>query len=270
MTDIVSTPGGGIAGDRGAWTPRASVPPFSYTQGSYRVRFAQSEEDVDRACALRYEVFNLELGEGLEESHATRRDRDTYDAQCDHLVVEECGTGAVVGTYRMQLEEHARRGIGFYSATEFDLSALPRGIVTEMVELGRACTAVEHRTRAVLNLLWRGMAAYLLFNKKRYFFGCSSLTSQDPALGLAAWRQLERRGYVHPKLHVPVLPAYACSADTVSDAPVAIPTLFTLYLRVGARVCGPPALDRFFGTIDFLTLLDTQSMDAAIFRSYVD
>jgi putative hemolysin len=33
-------------------------------------------------------------------------------------------------------------------------------------------------------------------------------------------------------------------------------------LSVGAKVCGPPALDRQFKTIDFLTLLDLEALPA--------
>jgi putative hemolysin len=32
------------------------------------------------------------------------------------------------------------------------------------------------------------------------------------------------------------------------------------YLTLGARICGPPALDQQFKTIDFLTLLDLKTM----------
>jgi len=35
-----------------------------------------------------------------------------------------------------------------------------------------------------------------------------------------------------------------------------IPKLLRAYLTVGAKICGPPALDRQFKTLDFLTLLD--------------
>jgi putative hemolysin len=37
---------------------------------------------------------------------------------------------------------------------------------------------------------------------------------------------------------------------------VRVPKLLKTYLAIGARICGPPAWDREFGTIDFLTLLD--------------
>jgi putative hemolysin len=38
------------------------------------------------------------------------------------------------------------------------------------------------------------------------------------------------------------------------------PRLFRAYLDISARLCGPPAIDREFGTIDFLTLLDLQAI----------
>ena len=262
---------GGIGlGRRSAPTGFELAPDFEYTSGRYLVRFARNEDEVARACRLRYEVFNLELGEGLEGSHESGLDRDEFDAQCQHLLVLDTKTDEVVGTYRMQLRESADAGRGFYSATEFDLGAVPDAILDDMVELGRACTSVEHRTRKVLNLLWKGMTAYLVHHRKRYFFGCSSLTCQDPAVGLATHRWLVERGYAREDLLIPPLPAYVCEGDATSAKPAKVPTLFTLYLRLGARVCGPPAIDRFFGTIDFLTLIDTGTMDQAIFRSYAD
>lgn len=255
----------GVTGTR---TRASLAPPFEYREKGYLLRFARTDEDLDQVFALRYEVFNVELGEGLESSHAARRDRDVYDDQCQHLMVVDTETERCIGTYRLQIAEAAEAGVGFYSASEFDLGSLPREILDGMVELGRACVVLDHRKRSVLNMLWRGMAAYLLHHGKRYFFGCSSLTSQDPAVGAATWDHLQARGYAHPSVYVPPLPSYVCEGEGGLPAP--IPTLFTLYLRCGARVCGPPALDRFFGTIDFLTLLDTQSMDQAIFRNYVD
>jgi len=33
-------------------------------------------------------------------------------------------------------------------------------------------------------------------------------------------------------------------------------------LRLGAVICGPPALDREFGTVDFLMLLDMRKLSS--------
>jgi len=58
---------------------------------------------------------------------------------------------------------------------------------------------------------------------------------------------------------------FECRADdsmTNEAAAVSIPKLFGIYLRFGARVCGPPAIDRLFKTIDFFVLFDIQEMSA--------
>jgi putative hemolysin len=39
-----------------------------------------------------------------------------------------------------------------------------------------------------------------------------------------------------------------------------IPKLLRAYLAVGAKICGPPAIDRRFKTIDFLTMMDLESL----------
>ncbi len=81
----------------------------------YRVRLAQSADDVRQAQRLRVEVFNLELGEGLAVSHAIERDVDAFDDVCDRLIVEEVGSGEIVGTYRLQIGPVAATNIGYYS-----------------------------------------------------------------------------------------------------------------------------------------------------------
>ena len=53
-------------------SPRPGSPIPATTTRGYRMRLAQSADDVRRAQRLRFEVFNLELGEGLAASHATR------------------------------------------------------------------------------------------------------------------------------------------------------------------------------------------------------
>jgi len=244
------------------------TPDYEYRFRHYLMRFARTSRDIDAVCRLRYDVFNVELGEGLEESRATGLDRDEYDDQCQHLMVIDTKNNTVVGTYRMQVRESADAGLGFYSASEFDLSSMPSKMQSQAVELGRACTDIKHRSRTVLDLLWRGIMTYLHTNKRRYVFGCSSLTSQDPALGLETHAYLTRRGYTHSSLDLQPLPSYVCESPGPSESKVKIPPLFALYLRYGVKVCGPPAIDRFFGTIDFLTMLDTDEMAPSVLAAF--
>ncbi|MDE2852459.1 MAG: GNAT family N-acetyltransferase [Acidobacteriota bacterium] len=242
------------------------LPEGRIESGTYRLRFARTAADIDRLLALRFEVFNLELGEGLDESFKTGRDMDDFDASCHHMLVEQTD-GTMIGTYRMQTAAMAARGNGFYSATEYDLDALPRAVLDESVEIGRACIHRRHRKRTVLFLLWQGLARYMVHNRLRYLFGCCSLTSQDQAAGIRLYRQLVAAGRVRPDLDVPVLEHARCEAppEIVEKGPeVHVPPLFATYLRYGALVCSRPAIDRDFKTIDYLVLMDTATLNRRI------
>jgi len=243
--------------------PGPTRPPLDETRGLYQLRYARDAGDVEACCRARYEVFNLELAEGLAESAAIGLDRDRYDEQCDHLMVIDTTTERVIGTYRMQTLETAEAAAGFYSAGEFDFGPAPRELMECSVELGRACVVREHREKAVLFLLWRGLMAYLLWNRKRFLFGCSSLTTQDPEEGLKAHDWLVREGHRHADFETPALPEYVCESagHETFEGKYPIPRLFSTYLRHGAKITSPPALDRQFGTIDFLTLLDSEQFD---------
>lgn len=207
--------------------------------------------------ALRFEVFNLELNEGLSASYERGLDEDPFDAVCDHLVVEDQSSGAIVGTYRLQTGSRAGNALGYYSEREFDFTPY-EPLRPRMLELGRACIHREHRNFTVLNLLWRGIAQYASEHGARYLIGCSSITSQDPATGSAAWRRLQAH-LVSEGLRTRPTAGFACElAVEAPDAP-RIPRLLSAYLALGAGICGPPAIDREFRTIDFLTLLDLGS-----------
>jgi putative hemolysin len=241
-----------------------SLPPSEMREGKYVVRFVRNLEELDAVLKLRFDVFNLELGEGLESSFQTGRDLDEYDLTCHHLMVIEEGTGEIVGTYRLQTGAMAAAAKGFYSAAEFDLSHLPVEVLEDSIELGRACIAQAYRNTQVLFLLWKGLASYIAFNRKRFLFGCCSLTSQNAAEGKLTMELLDRDGHLHERFRVPPKPEMECyPADFFIEVPfeVKLPRLFRTYLRFGAKVCGEPAIDRAFKTIDFFVLFDLFKMD---------
>jgi len=228
----------------------------------YQTRLARSAAEVRAAQELRFEVFNLELNEGLADSHLTGRDEDPFDAVCDHLIVEHRPSRTVVGTYRLQTGINAGRNRGYYCEQEFDFAPF-EPIRSEIVELGRACVHQQHRNLVVLGALWKGIADYAREHGGRYLMGCSSLTSQDPAVGASAYTELCRRHLVRPEWRTLPLAEYECPLHTLAHESPKIPKLLRAYLSLGAKICGPPALDRHFRTIDFLTLLDLAAMPEA-------
>jgi len=247
------------------------LPQGEICEGRYLVRFARTRAELDAVLKLRFEVFNLELGEGLDSSYRTGRDLDEFDEFCHHLIVFDTTDDRIVGTYRCQTFEMASAGAGFYSANEFDFSHIPSDILASSVELGRACIAESHRNTFVLFLLWKGLAMYMAHTGKRYLFGCCSLTSQDAREGRRVMQLLEEGHHLHPTINIPPVKDMACydddfEIDETVDAQ--IPKLFRTYLRFGAKVCGPPAIDRLFKTIDYLVLFDVGGIDAQTRKTY--
>jgi putative hemolysin len=225
----------------------------------YSARLARNETEVRAAQALRYQVFNLELNEGLATSVATGRDEDPFDSVCDHLIVEHLPTRAIVGTYRLQTGTSAAAHLGYYSEQEFDFAPF-ESMRAQMIELGRACVHQQHRNLVVLGMLWKGIADYARARGGRFLCGCSSLTSQDAAVGASAYADLCRRYLAPIEWRTQPLPRFECSLDELAPDPVKIPKLLRAYLSMGAKTCGPPAIDREFKTIDFLTVLDLETL----------
>ncbi len=228
--------------------------------GRYSVLLASTDEERSAIYRLRFQVFNLELNEGLEESFATGEDKDEFDEVCDHIYVQHRITGEVVGTYRVQSGLKAAANLGYYSEREFVLTPF-EPLRAQILELGRACIDRRHRSFEVLNLLWRGVTTYAQGTNARYLLGCSSLTSQDPGEGWAVYEQLsmfqasaELRTMPTPEYYMPPTPPKEGAK---------VPRLLRAYLSVGSQICGTPGLDRAFKTIDFLTLLDFEKISPA-------
>jgi len=223
---------------------------------TYQLRFAESAEDLESLFRLRFVVFNLELGEGLESAYKNGHDTDGFDAICDHLIVEHRKTGAVVGTYRLQTGKVAATNLGYYSEREFNFSPY-EPIRNSLLELGRACIHRKHRSLEVLALLWRGIARYAAAHNMRYLIGCSSLTSQCLREGADMYWRLQEF-LAPPALRTDPWPEFSfpITAPTPGMLRTNPPRLLRGYLSIGAQICGAPAIDREFKTIDFLTLLD--------------
>lgn len=228
----------------------------------YRVRLAEDRFEVESALRLRHDVFNVELGGRATAVCETAIEFDAYDLKCRHLLVISRETGETVGTYRLNSIETALSTYGFYSANEFTIETLPGEVLRDGIEIGRACIARQHRNTKVLFLLLKALHTILRESGKRYFFGCCSIFTGDADLGRRAFRQLVRDGYLHPVLGVEPCHDGLSFSDEFGDTErVELPALFNMYLRIGARICGPPMIDRRFGTIDFFVVFDLEEMN---------
>lgn len=238
---------------------------FEIATDRYEVRFAQTQKDIDSALRLRNEVFNIELGNGAGEARSDGLEFDRFDYQCRHLIVVEKKTQRTVGTYRVNTLEAAKTVDGFYSYNEFSIEDLPVSVLDKSVEIGRACIALEHRNTRVLLLLWKGLAKFLNENDKVYLFGCCSIFSTDRHVGMQTYVRLKNLGLLHSDYHVQPRAEKACEkrlADTgEADSDVELPSLFNMYLKIGAKICGSPVIDHDFGTIDFFVIFDKRTLN---------
>lgn len=232
-----------------------SADPLLATTSLFRVSLATAPEDLLACQRLRYLVFNMELGKGLSTSERSGLDSDPFDDFCDHLMVHDLESGKLVGTYRLQTGTDAKSHLGYYGEQLFDFSVYDP-IRKEVLELGRACVHFDFRNIMALHALWKGIAVYATRHEARYLIGCSSISSQDENYGMAMYNALKDRYLVEPSLRTLPQPGYACQSTGVPVDSTRPPRLFRAYLDISGTICGPPAIDREFKTIDFLTLVD--------------
>src|SRR5260370_5945948 len=229
------------------------------TTNLFRVGMAETLQDVIACQRLRYLVFNCELGAGLDSSARTGLDRDRFDFICGLLVVHDAVVGKLAGTCRMQSGYRAKGNLGYYGEEFFDFSPF-EAMRGEVLELGRACVHEQYRNTNVLHMLWKGIARYAVSCGARYLIGCSSLSSQDEDAGMALYESLREKYLVESPLRTNPVEGHRCNSNSSRATPPPPPRLFRAYLDISARVCGPPAIDREFKTIDFLTLVDLQKL----------
>jgi putative hemolysin len=251
---------------------RAHIP-ILIEKKNFIVKTADSKEELFAALKLRHDVFLTEL---LKKSKRSGVDKDRFDKLCDHLIIIDKRTNSLIGTYRLQSSLYTRK---WYTATEFHMKQIKR-LPGVKLELGRACVHPEHRNGITIALLWEGISAYIEASGTNYLFGCSSIKTTDREEIKSIYYYLLQNGHlsnehrVRPKgkFKVPGMKRHLklnpINMDEISHLYMKgkIPSLLNSYLKVGAVVCGSPALDRSFKCIDFLTLLDVSSLRTERFR----
>lgn len=246
--------------------------PHLHRAGALDVRLATSEAEIAAAQALRYQIFYEEMGAAPTPAMvAAKRDVDSYDAICDHLLVIDHGMPGdrphVVGTYRLLRQVVAQMNHGFYSSGEYDLSPLIAQSATggQLLELGRSCVAPAYRNNTTITLLWRGIASYLQTHAIGHMFGCASLHGADPRVHAAELSYLYHHHLAPPELRARTLDAHYVPMDrlpaTAYDqraASKALPPLIKGYLRVGAMIGDGAYVDPQFNTTDVFVVMPVE------------
>lgn len=259
-------------------TKKICNPPLLAECDQFLIKIADGSGEIEQAQRLRYEVFNLEQGKGLQSATAEKLDRDEFDDYCFHLIVVEKKTNKIVGTYRMHPGSVAAQGIGLYSAREYEIDGLEH-VIEDAIEVGRSCVSPEYRNGTVVALLWTGLATVLSRSGFSYLIGCVSLEDTAPATGWALYEYFKEKGYFSNVLKAK--PRHGYILERPDDSAIfsllegrrsnllrSIPPLFKGYIRLGVGICGEPAWDQEFKTIDFLIFLDHRKMPEKYARHF--
>ena len=253
--------------------------PVLAVSGALEVRLAETDHEVEQAQRLRYTVFYEEMSAiPSPQMREAGRDFDKYDDVCDHLLVVdreahgEDGQPLVVATYRLTREKDAARAGGFYTASEYDIAPMLNGLPrdTKYLELGRSCVLKSYRARpGTMQLLWKGLMAYVARFDIDLMFGCASLAGTDPdALALP----LSYLHHFHPmpaNLPVQARPELFVEMNRISQYAIeareglrSLPPLLKGYVRAGCRIGDGAVIDRQFGTTDVFIYFPLSGIDA--------
>ncbi len=247
--------------------------------GNLGVRIAGTQSEIEAAQALRFRVFYQEMGARPDAAAAaTHRDRDAFDAVADHLLVVEHTLGAgpegVVGTYRLIRAAAAAKIGRFYSADEYDITPVIK-FPGQVMELGRSCVHADYRNRAVMQLLWRGIAAYVFLHRIDLMFGCASLPGIEPDDIAAELTYLYYNHLAPPALRPRALPhryieMRRLDPDEIDRRRVltSLPPLIKGYLRLGGFVGDGAVIDAQFNTTDVAVVVKTDLVTDKYYRHY--
>jgi putative hemolysin len=247
--------------------------------GNLGLRVATTPAEIDALQALRYRVFYEEKGAAPDAAATqSQRDIDCFDAVADHLIVVDHALGdgpeGVVGTYRMMQRDGAAIAGRFYSADEYDIAPL-LAFPGRVLELGRSCVDQRYRGRAVMQLLWRGIAAYVFAYEIDLMFGCASLPGTDPDAIAPELTYLHHNHLAPPALRPRALPGrYVDMARLPPEQVdarrvlVTLPPLIKGYLRLGGMIGDGAVIDTQFNTTDVAVVVKTDLVTDKYYDHY--
>ena len=239
-------------------TPRAIISEAepladqTLVSGSLEVKLATTEEDIHAAKRLRYQVFYEEMGAiPSPDARVSRLDEDSFDDVADHLLVLDHTRGKGPDISRLETQPG------------------------EILELGRSCTADGYRTRPTMQLLWKGIAAYVFQNDIAMMFGCASLPGNDAAALQTQLSYLHHNHLAPERIRATALPELYTEMNLVPAgdidarrAAAMLPPLIKGYLRLGGYVGHGAVVDHQFNTTDVCVIVETSQVSDKYYKHY--
>lgn len=248
---------------------------ISCTVGSYDLKTITTSEELIEALKLRYQVFHREM---IGKTKSLGIDVDEFDFMCDHLIIKDRKTHQIVGTYRLNCSLFSKK---FYSANEFEMTRVLAKDGVKL-ELGRACIHRDFRKGAVISLLWKGITLYMGKTNASTVFGCASVKTESARQAALLYKYFETQDLYRPNFFCPPKMKYAMpdidlwiqsmdrdlSFEEMSEAKALVPSLCQAYINAGATLGGEPAYDEEYKCIDFLTILEKEDLNKALWKRH--
>ena len=234
-----------------------------FLRGKYRVRQAETPQDVEAAQRLRFKAFIDGRGAVARE---TELDADRFDAICEHMLVEDNRSGDLVCCFRflpLKSDEISRS----YSAQYYDLSAL-EAYEGRMVEMGRFCVDPAYKDPDILRIAWGAMTAYVDDNNVDLLFGCSSFEGTMAEEYMDAFALLKERHLAPkrwlPRPKAPKIFSFASKLrlrkPNLKAAMKGMPPLLRTYLVMGGWVSDHAVVDNDLNTLHVFTGLEVKQV----------
>jgi L-ornithine Nalpha-acyltransferase len=252
---------------------------LSLRKGRYAARMAETAADLEAAQVLRGRAFRVtamqnvavaSTGAAVAPPDVRPLDRDAFDPECRHVLVEETRSGTLVCCFRLLPLRDGAEIDRSYSAQYYELSAL-RGFPGKMVEMGRFCLDPDWHDPDILRVAWGAMTRFVDEEGVEMLFGCSSFLGTETEAYLDTFAMLRAR-HLAPRRWLPRVKApdvfrfgrlLRGRQPDAKQAMLRMPPLLRTYLLMGGWVSDHAVVDRDLNTLHVFTGLEIRAIPPA-------
>ena len=223
-------------------------------KGRYQARLAANKREREACQALRHRCF----------FDAPGLDRDSWDADWQHLMVADVTDDSLVCTLRFQICTGDAVQSG-YAAGAYDLKKIAAR-KSPNLEIGRFCTDPARPDPHILRVAWGALTRIVAEANVALIFGCTSFRGTDAAPYRDVFHRLHTHHLGPEHLRPGVRSAATIALAATRPARVAqcpMPPLLRTYLAMGGWVSDHAVIDPTMNTLHVLTALETAHVPTA-------
>lgn len=242
-------------------------------KGGYAARIARNPADLVAAQRLRHLCF---IERGGVAPRPDRREGDSFDQSCSHVLVEDQRTGQLVCCFRLMLLQDGADIGRSYAGQYYDLKGLET-YPGAMAELGRFCIHPDSRDPDVLRVAWAAITRFVDDANVALLFGCSSFAGTSSEVYSDAFDMLSERHIAPPRWRPGIKAPHVLrfverfeARDRMTDrreGMLRMPPLLRSYLAMGGWVSDHAVVDADLNTLHVFTGLEIRAIPAARARA---